>query len=111
MKTKAALVRTDCAVELHTVAAVNVDSAVVIDPRHTEHGCLFRGDKALQKRGFLIFRVAFHGGGNGVEHFRQRLAEFRLIAVTLGGVLQHFLHITHKTLPFATDPEMAPIEI
>src|SRR5688572_2235082 len=44
---KAALVRPQCGVELDAVALVDLDTALVVDPSHSEHDLAFRFDDTV----------------------------------------------------------------
>ena len=54
VQAQAALVGADGAVELHAEAAVHLDLAVVVDPRHAEHDDALGLDDALEQRGLLV---------------------------------------------------------
>ena len=95
MEAKAALVRTYRAVKLNTVAAVYVNRAVVVDPRNSEYGCLFRCHKPLKKSRLLILRISLNGRLYGFKNLGDSLAKFGLIVVPCRCAVKHFVNIAH----------------
>ena len=84
-----ALVRADSAVELHAIAAVDVNFAVVIRPRHAEDdGALGLGN-ALQNAIILVFLIRRKHRGDGRNHLLNSLQELRLIGVFGANLIQH----------------------
>ena len=62
VETQTALVRTDDAAHLDTVAAVNLHLATVVDPRHAKQDGPFRLDHTLENAGLAIARTGFEEG-------------------------------------------------
>ena len=93
METQAAFVGTDGRVELHTVTAVDLNLALVIDPGHTEHDDALGLDKALDQAGLLVLGVGSHNGLQALEDFLNSLQEFFLFGVTLCQVVIDALEI------------------
>ena len=89
-----ALVGTDGRVELHTVAAVDLDLASVIDPGHTEHDDALRLDKALDQAGLLIFGVSLNNRLEALEDFLDRLQKLLLLGVALCKALIYTLQVS-----------------
>ena len=110
METKAALVRTDGAVELDAVAHVDMSLAVVVDPGDTEHDSALRHGQTLQQSltavcGFIL-----------INHRTQRfqdlsdgLNEFGLVCILLGNQCQGFIYITHKQMSSLQRFLMSPL--
>src|SRR5699024_527814 len=81
MQAQAALVRADGRVELDAVAAVDLNLAGVIHPRHAELDEALRLHDALQNSPLLEFRMLLHIGLEALEHLADSLQEFRLAFV------------------------------
>ena len=96
VQTQTALIRTDRRVELYAVAAVHMNLAVIVDPRHAEHDLALRLGETLQDTGSLILRVCFNDRLQSGENFRCSLNEFRLIGIKLFKVFQLFAYIRHN---------------
>ena len=62
VETQAAFVGTDGRVELHTVAAVDLDLAGIVHPRHTEQDDALGLDQALDQTCLLVLGVSSHNG-------------------------------------------------
>ena len=101
VETQAAFVGTDGRVELHTVAAVDLDLASVIDPGHTEHDDALGLDKALDQAGLLVLGVGSHNGLQALEDFLNSLQKLLLLGVALCKALIYTLQVSilncHKT--------------
>ena len=82
MEAHAALVGADGAVHLDAEAAVELDVALVVDPRHAEHDHALRLGDALEDLGLAVLRVL-------VQHDLERLGHFHrgLMELGLGRVL------------------------
>ena len=62
MKAQAAFVWSDGAVHLHAEAAVHLQLAFVIDPRHAEHDDALRLEKSLEQLFlFILWMCLEHG--------------------------------------------------
>ena len=81
MEAETALVRSDRGVELDTIAAVNLNNAVVVDPGNAEHDCALGLDHALENGGLFILGISLDHGGEGGENLFNRLDEFRFVSV------------------------------
>ena len=57
MKAQAALIRTDCSVELNSVSAVDANLALVINPCYAERDCPFRLSHSFKQSRLFKFRV------------------------------------------------------
>ena len=89
VEAEAALVGSDRAVELDAVAAVDVDLALVVGPRHTEDDRALGGDHALEDGVLLVFRVGGDNRLKGGEDLLDGLKEFLLVCVLGADVVQH----------------------
>ena len=89
VETQAALVGTDGRVELNTVAAVDLDLAVVIHPGHAEHDDALRLYNALNQAVFLQLRAGLNDRLQAFQNFIHRLQEFLLLSVARGQALIH----------------------
>lgn len=105
METDAAFVGTNGGVELDTEAAVDLDFAVVIDPRDAEDDLSFGLDDALEDAGFDEVGAGIGDGVEGLKDLGDSLDEFRLVAIALFDVFQYFdemfvLHKLSNSIPF-----------
>ncbi len=90
MKTDAAFVGANGGVELDAETAVDLDFAVVIDPRYAEDDLSFGLDDPLKDAGFDEVGA---GIGDRVERFEDLsdcLDELRLVSVAFLDGLKHF---------------------
>ena len=99
VEAQAALVGADGGVELHAVAAVDLDLALVVDPRHAEHDHALGLDDALEKRGLLVLGVGVEGGLQGLEDLLGGLDELGLLGVAGLKLGDDLLGIRHVLLP------------
>lgn len=83
METQTALVRTDRAVELDAEAAVDLNLALVIHPRHAELDDALRLDDLLEHAGGDVLRMLLNNRLKGLEDFHHCLMELRLTRVAL----------------------------
>ena len=93
MEAQTALVGADGAVELHTVAAIDLDLAFVIDPGHTEADDAFRLDQTLDQTGLLIFGVLLHDGLDALQYLADSLQKFGLIGIALSQTIVNTLQV------------------
>ena len=93
MEAQAALVGADGAVELHAVAAVHLDLALIIDPGHTEADDALRLHQTLDQAGLLVLGVLFHHGLDALQHLTHSLQEFRLVGIALCQAVVHALQV------------------
>ena len=97
MEPQAALIGADGAVELHPVAVVYLNLALVIHPGNTEHDDPLRGDETLQKSVLpVVVLIFFNDNPQRFQDLRYGLQEFRLAGVLSGNPLQDFIYIAHK---------------
>src|SRR5208283_5104069 len=81
MEAQAALVGADGAVHLDAEAAIDLDVALVVKPRHAEHKDALGFHNPLQDPGRNVFRMSLENEAQRVEHFLYRLVKFRLSGV------------------------------
>ena len=81
MEANTAFVRTDCAVELNTITAVNVDFTGIVCPRYTEHNNSFRLNNAFENCILLDFRHLFYYRFKSFKNFFNCLQKFRFIGI------------------------------
>ncbi len=81
METKAALVRSDCTVELYTDTSVDLYLAVVIDPWNTEHDYTVWLSHSLENGILFIFRIVINHEAKGINNFCYCLDKFRLVRI------------------------------
>ena len=93
MEAEAALVRSDGAVEFHTVPAVHLNLALVIDPRHAEQDGSFRFHDPFQNRVVFILGIRGQNRFNCAEHFLNGLDEFFFVAMLGLNQVEHALGI------------------
>ena len=89
MEAQAPLVRPDGAVQLHAIAAVDLDFTLVISPGHTELNDALRLHHALQDLVLLVFRMLIQERFHGFQHFSDRGEELLLVRVTLFYLREH----------------------
>ena len=81
MEAKTALVRTDCAVELNTVAAVNYYVAVIVYPRNSELNNSFGLNESFDNSRLYILGALLEHGLDGLENLAHGLMELRLAGI------------------------------
>ncbi len=81
MEAQAALVGADGAVVLHAEAAVDLDLAVIVCPRHAEHDHALGLHDALEQAGGLVLGVGGDGGLDGLQDLGGGLDELGLVGV------------------------------
>ena len=99
MEAQAALVGADGVVELHAVALVDADMALVVHPGHAEEDHAVRLDHALEDGVALVDGIAVHDRREGFEHLARRLMEFRFAGILFDQKLQNFLCVGHEAIP------------
>ena len=99
VETQTALVRADGAVELHAIAYIDMNFALVVGPRHTEHDDTLRFDDTFDDLCFLKFRMLVVHILDGMKHFFYCLKEFRLSWMLLSQVLHDFFYF-HSVLNY-----------
>ena len=95
VEAQAALVGADGAVELNAIATVDLNFAVVIDPRHAELDDALGLDDALKNRSFLVLGMSIDDRLQGGQNLGCSLDEQRLIRVLLLHVLKDALYVRH----------------
>ena len=82
METQTALVRSDSAVKLSTVALIHLYISLVIHPRNLEGNNSFRLCKTLQDARFaVLFLICVDHQLLGIQNFLYCLVEFRLTGI------------------------------
>ena len=76
-----AFVGANCGVELNTVAAVDLNLAVVIHPGHTEANHTVRLHKGLDDTVFLILGMLIDDGVDAFQNLQDSLVEFFLVRI------------------------------
>ena len=95
MKTKTALIGSDGAVELDTVALVYMDLSVVVNPGNAEHNDALGLNKSFKQRTFLIFGMGLYNGGQRFENLSSCLVKFFFNGVFCLELLKHYFGIRH----------------
>ena len=93
METETALVRSDCGVELYTVAAVDLNLTVVIDPGDTEHDNALRLYETLDKACCLPFGVLGNDELEALEDLFDCLKELGLTGMVLLNIRKNALKV------------------
>src|SRR5690606_10061166 len=83
MEAQTALVRADGTAHLDAVAAVDVHSTGVVDPRYPEQDGALGLDHALEDASLEVFGVGFEERPEAANDLFHRLMEFRLVGITL----------------------------
>ena len=81
------------------VAAVDLDLALVVDPRHAEHDHALGLDEALEKGVLLVLGVGVERGLQGLEDLLCRLDELGLLGIAGLELGDDLLGIRHEILP------------
>src|SRR5438105_15880786 len=89
MKSQPAFVGADRAVHLDPEAAIHVNLAGVVLPRHPEHDHAFRFNDSFEDFRFPVARISIHHQGERLDYFLHRLVKLDLVRV-LG------LHLGHQ---------------
>ena len=99
METQAALVGADGAVRLHAVAAVDLNLALVVLPRHAEHDDALRLDHALKDLVLLVLGMLLQDRHDRGQDFFDHVVIFLLLRILLfdrgEDVLYILLHFRH----------------
>ena len=93
VKSQTALVRSDSAVELNSVTAVNLNSAVVIDPSYSEHDLTLRLYDSLKNLLLDKLRVSRKCGSNRIKELINCLEELRLASIPYHNLLHEIVKI------------------
>ena len=93
METETALVRSDGGVELDAEPAVDLDVAVVVDPRNAEDNLSLWLHDALEDSCFNKVRTGVSDRVQSGENFGDSLDELRLVSVSLGNGLEYFVEM------------------
>ena len=97
VKAQAALVGSDGRVELDTVAAVDLDLALVVDPGNTEHNDALGLDEALKQGGLLVLGMGVERRLDGAEDLGRGLDELRLLGIAGLELVENFLRVAHAS--------------
>ena len=104
VQSQAALIRPNCAVELHSHATVHLHFALIIHPRNAENDLALGLNNALQNAGSFVFRLLLENRLQRFQDFLHCLQKFRLIRVLcLDGFInslcvRHVLFLLHSPL-------------
>ena len=93
MEAKTALVGSDCAVELNTIALIDLDFALVVNPGNLEEDGAFRNDDAFENFVLFITGISVEEFAERFENFGHALDEFLFPRCGLLDVLKHSLCI------------------
>ena len=109
VEAKAALVRSDRAVELDTETVVDLNLTLVIDPRNAEEDGSLRGGQTLKQSLFaeLLF-VGFNDNTERLKDFLDGLMELGLSRILRNYLLQNFINIRHINTSFNVVCRKAP---
>src|SRR5215831_13965819 len=100
MKAQSAFIGTDSAVHLNPEPAVDMNGAMIIAPRDTEHDHSFGFDDALQNLLAAIFRVLLQNERKRIEHFLDSLVKLRFTRVLRLNLGHHLSDIiSHRVFP------------
>ncbi len=81
MEAQAALVRADRARHLDAIATIDLDRALVVDPRDAEDENALGLDQPLEHSLLHVVGVALQGGGERLHHLADGLVELGLARV------------------------------
>ena len=95
MQAQTTLVGSDGAVELHTVATIDLDLARVIHPRHAEDDDALGLDETLEEASRLVLGMGIQGRLEGCEDLLGSLNELGLVCVALLKPSDDSLGIVH----------------
>ena len=94
MEAQTAFVRTDRAVELHTVTVVDLDFTLVVDPGNLEGDDAFRNGDAFQNLVLFVTGIGINQFAQGFKDFRYALKKFGFPRSRSLQVFQHTLRIS-----------------
>ena len=97
VKAQAALVGSNGRVELDTIAAVDLNLALVIDPGDTEHNDALGLDEALKQGGLLVLGMGVERRLDGAEDLGRGLDELRLLGIAGLELVENFLRVAHAS--------------
>ena len=97
VKAQTALVGSNGRVELDTIAAVDLDLALVIDPGDTEHNDALGLDEALKQGGLLVLGMGVERRLDGAEDLGRGLDELRLLGIAGLELVENFLRVAHAS--------------
>ena len=101
MEAQAALVGADGAVELDTVAHVDLSLALVVHPRNTEHhDALGHGHTLQEGLAAVLGLVGIYHGTEGVKDFLDGLVELGLAGVLGNYFVDNLINVRHDISPF-----------
>src|SRR5436190_23230235 len=81
MKSQPAFVRADRTVHLDPEAAIHVDLAGVVLPRHPEHDHAFRFNDSFEDFRLPVAGISIHHQGERLDYFLHRLVKLDLVRV------------------------------
>ena len=104
-KSESALVRSDCAAELISVALVDLYLAGIVNPYYSESNSSFRLNESLKKCSLFILRMLLNNRLKRSKNLFYCLVEFNLARIVLFALLDdsfyiicHWYHSPYKTL-------------
>ena len=101
METQSALIRTNGAVELHTVARIDVHLALIVGPRHAEHDHALWLNEALDDLGLLKLRMLIVDIMNRDQHFFHSLQKLRFSGMLPHESFQYLFNFHSSNLVFS----------
>ena len=100
MQAQTALIRTDCAGELHAEAVVHLHLPLVIHPRHAEENLPLRhGQPLKQSLPAISFLIALDDRTQRVKHFTNSLMKLRLAGILAHNALINLVNVRHQDDP------------
>ena len=93
MEAKSSLVWTDCVVELHSEAAIDLNVALVVNPGHAEHNLTVGLDKPLEYRVLAINGVGLDNRVQTLQNLVRRLHELVLSRILALQFFQNFRNV------------------
>ena len=109
VEAQAALVGADCGVELDAEAAVDLDFALVVNPRNAELDDALGLDDALKDLCFLVFRMRLDDRFESAHDLGDGLDELGLIGVLRLNLVDNSLDVTHVTSSGFTCSQPRPL--
>ena len=94
METQTALVGSDRAVVLDSVALIDSDNALIIHPRHSEEDHALGLDEHIEETACFVFGMLVKDDRKAVQNFRHSLMKLGLIGIFRFEFFQNFAYIT-----------------
>ena len=93
MKTQTSLIRAKRTRHLHAIAAIDLNLAIVIHPRHTERDDAVCLNHALKDLVLLVLWMLLQKGDDRCQNLGDRVFEMRLIGIALRYQIQNIIYI------------------